>query len=88
MSSSWASSFQRQKDGPFGKEFPVAEGPTPDVTGSSQRHVARWTNVGRPITAGGRPIYSSSAVPIPRSNTEGVVKWIRQIADSPPAPDA
>ncbi|MBW0567391.1 hypothetical protein O181_107106 [Austropuccinia psidii MF-1] len=58
------------------------------VPGSRQRDVARWTNVGGPIPAGGRPIYSSSEVPISRINTEGVVKRIRRIADSPTDPDA
>ncbi|MBW0577512.1 hypothetical protein O181_117227, partial [Austropuccinia psidii MF-1] len=58
------------------------------VTGSRQRDVARWTNVGGPIPDGGRPIYSSSEVPISRINTEGVVKRIRRIADSPTDPDA
>ncbi|MBW0489485.1 hypothetical protein O181_029200 [Austropuccinia psidii MF-1] len=53
-----------------------------------QRDVARWTNGGEPIPVGGRPIYSSSEVPISRINTEGVVKRIRQIANSPPDPDA
>ncbi|MBW0552205.1 hypothetical protein O181_091920 [Austropuccinia psidii MF-1] len=43
-----------KKYGPFGKEFPAPEDPTPDVTGSRKRGVARWTNVG------GRSIYSSS----------------------------
>ncbi|MBW0530241.1 hypothetical protein O181_069956 [Austropuccinia psidii MF-1] len=57
------------------------------VTGSRQRDVVRWTNVGGPIPVGGRPIYSSSDVPIFRINTEGVVKGIRRIADSPPDPD-
>ncbi|MBW0467275.1 hypothetical protein O181_006990 [Austropuccinia psidii MF-1] len=82
------------KDGPFGKEFPVSEAPTPDgtsgfshLTGSRQRDVVRWTNVGGPIKVGGRPIYSSSEVPNSRINTEGVVKRIRIIADSPPDPD-
>ncbi|MBW0563619.1 hypothetical protein O181_103334 [Austropuccinia psidii MF-1] len=51
------------------------------VTGSRKRDVARWTNVGGPI-------YSSSEVPISRFNTEGVVKRIRRIADSPTDPDA
>ncbi|MBW0587141.1 hypothetical protein O181_126856, partial [Austropuccinia psidii MF-1] len=93
------SNFRRylwsRKDGPFGKEFPVSEAPTPDVTsgffqltGSRQRDVARWTSVGGPIPVGGRPIYSSSEVPISRINTEGVVKRIRRIADSPTDPDA
>ncbi|MBW0580156.1 hypothetical protein O181_119871, partial [Austropuccinia psidii MF-1] len=57
-------------------------------TGSRQRDVVRWTNVGGPIPVGGRPIYSSSEVPISRINTEGVVKRIRRIADSPTDPDA
>ncbi|MBW0547193.1 hypothetical protein O181_086908 [Austropuccinia psidii MF-1] len=61
------------------------------VTGSRQRDVARWTNVGGQIPVGGRPIYSSSEVPISRTNTDGVVnvvKKIRRIADSPADPDA
>ncbi|MBW0546675.1 hypothetical protein O181_086390 [Austropuccinia psidii MF-1] len=58
------------------------------VTGSRQRDVLRWTNVGQPIPVGGRPTYSSSEVPISRINTEGVVKGIRQIANSPPDLDA
>ncbi|MBW0529143.1 hypothetical protein O181_068858 [Austropuccinia psidii MF-1] len=58
------------------------------VTGSKQRDVARWTNVGGPIPVGGRPIYSSSEVPISRINTEGVVKRIILIANFPPDPDA
>ncbi|MBW0587529.1 hypothetical protein O181_127244 [Austropuccinia psidii MF-1] len=56
-----------------------------------QRDVARWTSVGGPIPVGGRPIYSSSEVPISRTNTEGVVKVvkrIRRIDDSPTDPDA
>ncbi|MBW0471134.1 hypothetical protein O181_010849 [Austropuccinia psidii MF-1] len=67
----------RKTDGPFGKEFPVSEAPTlygtsgySNLTGSKQREVARWTNVGGPIAIVGRPIYSSSAVPISRINTE------------------
>ncbi|MBW0525612.1 hypothetical protein O181_065327 [Austropuccinia psidii MF-1] len=52
------------------------------------RDVARWTSVGGPIPVGGRPIYSSSEVPISRINTEGVVKRIRRISDSPTDPDA
>ncbi|MBW0557721.1 hypothetical protein O181_097436 [Austropuccinia psidii MF-1] len=81
--------------GLFGKEVPVSEAPTPDgtsgfsnLTGSRQRDVARWTNVGGPIPVGGRPIYSSSEVPSSRINTDGEVKRIRRIADSPPDPDA
>ncbi|MBW0512255.1 hypothetical protein O181_051970 [Austropuccinia psidii MF-1] len=84
-----------RKDGPFRKELQVSEAPTPDgtsgfshLTGSRQRDVERWTNVGGPIPVGGRPIYSSSEVPISRINSEGVVKRIRIIADSPPDPDA
>ncbi|MBW0491544.1 hypothetical protein O181_031259 [Austropuccinia psidii MF-1] len=87
-----------RKDGPFGQEFPISEEPTPDVTsgfsqftGSRQRDVARWTSVGGPIPVGGRPIYSSSEVPISRTNTEGVVKVVkrvRRIVDSPTDPDA
>ncbi|MBW0566433.1 hypothetical protein O181_106148 [Austropuccinia psidii MF-1] len=53
-----------------------------------QRDVERWTNVGGPIPVGGRPIYSSSAVPISRINTEGVVKKRTRIANSPPDLDA
>ncbi|MBW0577446.1 hypothetical protein O181_117161 [Austropuccinia psidii MF-1] len=61
---------------------------TSGVTCSRQRVVARWTNVGGPIPAGGRPIYSSSEVPISRINTKGVVKRIRRIGDSLTDPDA
>ncbi|MBW0500259.1 hypothetical protein O181_039974 [Austropuccinia psidii MF-1] len=53
-----------------------------------QRDVARWTNVGGPIPVGGRPIYYSSEVPIFRTNTEGIVKRIRRIANSPPDSDS
>ncbi|MBW0476508.1 hypothetical protein O181_016223 [Austropuccinia psidii MF-1] len=64
-----------RKDEPFGKEFQVSEAPTPyGISGFSQ--------------FGGRPIYSGSEVPISRINTEGVVKRIRRIADSPSEPDA
>ncbi|MBW0474951.1 hypothetical protein O181_014666 [Austropuccinia psidii MF-1] len=41
----------------------------------------------RPIHTDGRPIYSSSEVPICRINNQGVVKRIR-ILDSPTNPDA
>ncbi|MBW0512321.1 hypothetical protein O181_052036 [Austropuccinia psidii MF-1] len=58
------------------------------ITGSRQRDVARWTNVGGPIPVSGRPIYSSSEVPISGINTEGIVKRIRQIADYPHNLDA
>ncbi|MBW0464093.1 hypothetical protein O181_003808 [Austropuccinia psidii MF-1] len=64
-----------KKDGPFGKEFPVSEDPTPDGTSG-------YSNVGC------RPIYSSSEVPISRINTEVVVKRIIQIDNSPPDTDA
>ncbi|MBW0517452.1 hypothetical protein O181_057167 [Austropuccinia psidii MF-1] len=64
-----------KKDGPFEKDFPVSEDPTPDGTSG-------YSNFG------GRPIYSSSEFPISRLNTEGVVKQIRQTAYSPPDPDA
>ncbi|MBW0579523.1 hypothetical protein O181_119238 [Austropuccinia psidii MF-1] len=84
-----------RKDGPFGKEFPVPDAPTPDgnsgsshLTDSRQRDVTRWTNFGGKNPIGGRPIYSSSEVPISRINTEGVVKSIRRIADSPADPDS
>ncbi|MBW0573280.1 hypothetical protein O181_112995 [Austropuccinia psidii MF-1] len=84
-----------RKDGPFGKEFPVSEAPTPDgtsgasiLTCSRQRDAARCTNAEGSIPVGGRPIYSSSEVTISRINTERVVKRIRRISDSPPDPDA
>ncbi|MBW0542634.1 hypothetical protein O181_082349 [Austropuccinia psidii MF-1] len=84
-----------RKDAPFEKEFPVSVAPPPDgtsgfsqLTGYRQRDVARWTNVGGSIPVGSRPIYSSSEVLISRINTEGVVKRIRRIADSPTDPDA
>ncbi|MBW0489968.1 hypothetical protein O181_029683 [Austropuccinia psidii MF-1] len=48
-----------------------------------KRDVARWTNVGGSIPVCGRTIYSSSAVPISRINTEVVVKRISRIANSP-----
>ncbi|MBW0519660.1 hypothetical protein O181_059375 [Austropuccinia psidii MF-1] len=83
-----------KKYGPFGKEIPVSEVPTlygtsgySAFTGSRQRDVARWTNVRGPIPVGGRPIYSSSEVPISRFKTEVIVKRIRQISNSPPDPD-
>ncbi|MBW0530373.1 hypothetical protein O181_070088 [Austropuccinia psidii MF-1] len=95
MASNIRSNLWSKKDGPFGKELPVSEGPTPDGTsgysdlnGSRQRDLERWTNVGGDITVGGRPIYSSSAVPISRINTKGVVKIIGRITNSPPDPDA
>ncbi|MBW0544789.1 hypothetical protein O181_084504 [Austropuccinia psidii MF-1] len=39
------------------------------------------------LVIGGRPIYSSSELPISRINTKGIVKRIRQIANSPTDPD-
>ncbi|MBW0593542.1 hypothetical protein O181_133257 [Austropuccinia psidii MF-1] len=90
--------FMEQKRWAFWKEFPISEEPTPDatsgfsqLTGSRQRDVARWTNVGGSIPVGGRPIHYSSEVPISRTNTDGVVKVvkkIRRIADSPSDPDS
>ncbi|MBW0539514.1 hypothetical protein O181_079229 [Austropuccinia psidii MF-1] len=95
MSLSWVSGFQCQKDGPFGKEFRVSEGSIPDatsgysdLTGSRKRDITRYTNVGGSIPVGGRPIYSSSAVPISRINPEGVVKRIKTIDNSPPGLDS
>ncbi|MBW0559833.1 hypothetical protein O181_099548, partial [Austropuccinia psidii MF-1] len=82
-----------RKDGPFGQEFPIPEEPTPDatsglsqLTGSRKRDVARWTNVGGPIPVGGRPLYSSSEVPISRTHTEVVVKIVKRVRriDDPP----
>ncbi|MBW0470491.1 hypothetical protein O181_010206 [Austropuccinia psidii MF-1] len=80
--------------GHFG-EFPVSEAPTPygtsgysSFTGYRRQDVERWTNTGGPIIVSGRPIYSGSNVPIPRINEQGVVKWIRRIADSPTGPNA
>ncbi|MBW0475210.1 hypothetical protein O181_014925 [Austropuccinia psidii MF-1] len=58
------------------------------VTGSRQVNLEKWTNVGGPIPVGGRLIYCTSDVPISRINTDGLVKRIRRIADSPPDPDA
>ncbi|MBW0567834.1 hypothetical protein O181_107549 [Austropuccinia psidii MF-1] len=73
----------------------MSEDPTPDatsgysaLTGSRKRDVATWTNVGGPLPVGGRPIYSSSEVPISRINNQGVVNQIRRISNSPPNPDA
>ncbi|MBW0477246.1 hypothetical protein O181_016961 [Austropuccinia psidii MF-1] len=85
----------RKKHCPFGKEFTVFEGPTIDsnsgyfnFTGSRQRDVPRWTNVGGPIPTCGRPIYSSLQVTISRVNNQGVVKSIRRIFYFPTNPDA
>ncbi|MBW0562470.1 hypothetical protein O181_102185 [Austropuccinia psidii MF-1] len=46
------------------------------------------TNFEGPIPVGGRPIYPSSELSISRINTEGLVKRIRQIGNSPTDPDA
>ncbi|MBW0492638.1 hypothetical protein O181_032353 [Austropuccinia psidii MF-1] len=73
----------RKKDGPFGKEFPA-----PDATsGNSDCEPSRgmWQD-GTMLE--GRPIHSSSAVPISRIKTEEVVKRMRRIVDSPPDPDS
>ncbi|MBW0464763.1 hypothetical protein O181_004478 [Austropuccinia psidii MF-1] len=68
--------LESKKDGPFGKEFPVSEAPTHDCTSGysncKQRDVDRWTNVKGPIPVCGRPIYSSSEVPLSRIKNEGV----------------
>ncbi|MBW0561258.1 hypothetical protein O181_100973 [Austropuccinia psidii MF-1] len=58
------------------------------VTGCRKRDVARWTKVRGPIPVGGRPIYSSSEVPIYRINSQGVVKRLRRISNSPTDPNA
>ncbi|MBW0545386.1 hypothetical protein O181_085101 [Austropuccinia psidii MF-1] len=71
--------FWSKMDGTFGKEFPVSGAPTPD--GTSGYSNFKWTNVGGPI-------YSTSDVLISRINTEGVVKRIRQISNSPIDPNA
>ncbi|MBW0470434.1 hypothetical protein O181_010149 [Austropuccinia psidii MF-1] len=58
------------------------------LQGIQMRDVARWTNFGGPIPTASRPIYSSSKVPIPRINIQGVVKRLRKIVDSPTNPNA
>ncbi|MBW0479291.1 hypothetical protein O181_019006 [Austropuccinia psidii MF-1] len=84
-----------KKDVPFGREFPVSEAPNPDanwghsnLTGSRQRDVERWTNVGGPIPIDSRPIHPSLEVPISRINSQDVVKRIRRISDLPTDPNA
>ncbi|MBW0550361.1 hypothetical protein O181_090076 [Austropuccinia psidii MF-1] len=52
-----------------------------------QRDVQRWTNVVGPILICGRPIYSSSEVPVSKINIQGMVKRIRRIANFPSNPD-
>ncbi|MBW0466486.1 hypothetical protein O181_006201 [Austropuccinia psidii MF-1] len=80
--------FWSNKDGPFGRELPVSEAPTADVTGSRKRDVARWTDVGGPIPTGDKLIYSISEAHISRINIQGVVKRMRRIADSATNPNA
>ncbi|MBW0533401.1 hypothetical protein O181_073116 [Austropuccinia psidii MF-1] len=80
--------FWSKKDVPFAREPQVAEAPTPDLTGSRNRDVARWTNVGGPIPLGGRPVSSNSEVPISRINSQGVVKIMRIISESTTNPNA
>ncbi|MBW0462857.1 hypothetical protein O181_002572 [Austropuccinia psidii MF-1] len=87
--------FWSTMDGKFGREFPVSEAPTPDetsgyssLTGCRRQKLERWTNTGGPIPVGGRPIYSSSEIPLSRIYEQGVVKWIRRIANSPTDPDS
>ncbi|MBW0494039.1 hypothetical protein O181_033754 [Austropuccinia psidii MF-1] len=84
-----------EKDGPFGNKRPFSKAPTPNgtlghssLTGSRQRDVASWTNVEGPIPTAGRKPYFSSEVPISRINSQGVVKRLRRIADSPTNPNA
>ncbi|MBW0568690.1 hypothetical protein O181_108405 [Austropuccinia psidii MF-1] len=86
--------YWNKKDGPYGLEFTVSEGPTPEDTSgnpnftrSRKIYFQRCTNVGASIPLGERPIYSSSAVPISRIQHQGIVKWIRRIAYSPTNPD-
>ncbi|MBW0483017.1 hypothetical protein O181_022732 [Austropuccinia psidii MF-1] len=76
--------FWSNKYGTFGEEFPVSEAPIPGGKGSLQGGPI----VGGPIPTGGRPIYSSSEVQISRINSQGVVKRIRKISNSPTNPDA
>ncbi|MBW0592307.1 hypothetical protein O181_132022 [Austropuccinia psidii MF-1] len=77
-----------KKDGHLGKDFRVPEAHTPDVTGCRKRDVARWTNVAGLIPICGRLIYSSSEFSICRINSQGVVKRLRRISDSPTNPNA
>ncbi|MBW0514956.1 hypothetical protein O181_054671 [Austropuccinia psidii MF-1] len=78
-----------KKYGPFGKEFPVSEAPTPDDTSGYSNGRGMWNGV--PMvdhSTGGRLIYSSSGVHISRINNQGVVKKVRRITDSPTSSDA
>ncbi|MBW0586294.1 hypothetical protein O181_126009 [Austropuccinia psidii MF-1] len=84
-----------RKNVPFGRDFPVSEAPTPDsnlgysnLTGSRERYVAKWTNAEGPIPIGGRPSYSSSEFPISRINSQGLVKRLRRISNSPTDPNS
>ncbi|MBW0489026.1 hypothetical protein O181_028741 [Austropuccinia psidii MF-1] len=58
------------------------------TTGSRKRDLQRWTNVGGYIPTGGRPINSSSEIPISRINNQGKVKRIRRIPGFPTNPDS
>ncbi|MBW0468422.1 hypothetical protein O181_008137 [Austropuccinia psidii MF-1] len=66
-----------KKTGHFGKEFPVSEAPTPDST-------LGYSN----LTGSKKREVARSEVPIPRINTEGVLKIIRKISNSPTNPDS
>ncbi|MBW0542708.1 hypothetical protein O181_082423 [Austropuccinia psidii MF-1] len=60
-----------KKDGPFGKEFPVSQAPTPHETSGYSACKGMWPDgpmLGGPLPVGGRPIYSSSEVPISSIN--------------------
>ncbi|MBW0576328.1 hypothetical protein O181_116043 [Austropuccinia psidii MF-1] len=59
-----------KKDGPFGIELPDTKAPTPDVNGSRQRDVARWTHVGGPIPVGMKHIREIANYP-PDPDAEG-----------------
>ncbi|MBW0568100.1 hypothetical protein O181_107815 [Austropuccinia psidii MF-1] len=82
----------KERMGVLGKNSPSLRNPLlMQLQDFLNRDVARWTNVGGPIPVGGRPIYSSSEVPISRTNTERVVKVVkrvRRINDFPTDPDA
>ncbi|MBW0464382.1 hypothetical protein O181_004097 [Austropuccinia psidii MF-1] len=56
------------------------------VTGSRQRDVQRWTNVGESIPTDGRPIYSSLEFLIFRIDNKGRVNSIRRISNFPTNP--
>ncbi|MBW0527682.1 hypothetical protein O181_067397 [Austropuccinia psidii MF-1] len=80
-----------KKNGTFGNELLVSEDPTLDGTSGYSACRGIWPGglmFEGPSQSVVRQIYSSSEVPISRINTEGIVKRIRQIAYSPPDPDA